>query len=206
MKNQHVVLCTTVKLFLDLLKPVRIHQPDHPEDSVEGETPDVSHTVKDRNKVIPRQLNYTWLPTPMGENLKGIISPTALKSCSMAGFTNLQKAAFLPSPILCPTFQGFVLSTQPRFSPPSVRGRETHLPKLPLLGVAGIERCISPVNTVLLVWINKHCRHRCTVWWISSHLPNYKIIFICLLFILSEYLSIFLTWECYIMSFQWSPT
>lgn len=95
MKNQHIALYTTVNLFLDLLKPVTIHQPDHPEDSIEGETPDVSHTVKDRNKVILRQLNYTWLPTPKDENLKGIISPTALKSYSMAGFTNLQKAGFL---------------------------------------------------------------------------------------------------------------
>lgn len=147
MKNQHIALYTTVELFLDLLKPVRIHQPDHPEDSIEGETPDVSHTVKDRNKVILRQLNYTWLPTPMGENLKGIISPTALKSCSMAGFTNLQKAAFLPSHILCPTFQGLELEGSALLQ--SEAGK--HLPRLPLLGVAGRERYISPVNSVLLI-------------------------------------------------------
>lgn len=63
LKDQNTVLYPPVKLFLDLPKPVRIHQPGHPEDGVEGEPPDVSHMVKDRNKVIRRQLNYTWLPT-----------------------------------------------------------------------------------------------------------------------------------------------
>lgn len=149
MKNQHIVLYIAVKLFLDLLKPVRIHQPDHPEDSIEGKTPDVSHTVKDRNKVILRQLNYTWLPIPMAENLKGIISPTTLKSCSMAGFTNLYYAALLPSHILCPTFQGFELSHSPGSA--LLQLEAGNLPRLPLLGVAGIERYISPVNAVLLV-------------------------------------------------------
>lgn len=154
LKDQNIVLYPPVKLFLDLPKPVRIHQPGDPEDGGEGEPPDVSHMVKDRNKVIHRQLNYTWLPTPMSKNLKGIISPTILKSCSMVGFTNLQEQFFcLPTPFV----QHFKDEGSP-YNPSSallqlVRGGKhiTPLSKMPLLGVAGKEGRIHPVNTVLLV-------------------------------------------------------
>lgn len=98
LKDWNIVLFPPLKLFLDLPKPVRICQPGHPEDK-DGEPPDVSHTVKDRNKVIHRQLNYTWPPTPTVKNLKGTVSFTTLKSCSVVGFTNVQMQLFcLPTP------------------------------------------------------------------------------------------------------------
>lgn len=99
LKDQSVALYIPVKLFLELSKPVRICQVGHPED-VKGEPPDVSHTVKDRNKVIHRQLNYTWPPTPTVKNLKGIVSLMTWKSCSTAEFTDLQMQLFcLPTPV-----------------------------------------------------------------------------------------------------------
>lgn len=128
LKDQNIVLYPPVKLFLDVLKPVRIHQPAHPEDGIEGEPPDVSHTVKDRNKAVRRQLNYTWLPTPAGKNLKGIISLTTLKSCSVVGFTNLPKQFFcLPTPFV----QHFEGQGSPhKFSPASVRAGGKHITPL----------------------------------------------------------------------------
>lgn len=140
---------STVKLFLDLPKPVRIHQPGDPEDSTEEEPPDVSHTAKDRNKVIRRQLNYTWLPTPIGKNLKGIISPASLENRSMAGFTNLQKQFFcLPT-----SFVQHSKDKSSPHSPASVTGGKhiTLLFQMPLLGMAREEGHINPVHTVLLV-------------------------------------------------------
>lgn len=126
LKDQNIVLYPPVKLFLDLPKPVRIHQPGDPEDGGEGETPDVSHMVKDRNKVIHRQLNYTWLPTPMGKKSQGHNFPYYTKKLLHGWIHKHAGAVFLPSHTLCPTLQGWGLFLQPKFSPASVRGGETH--------------------------------------------------------------------------------
>jgi len=153
LKDQNTVLYPPAKLFLDLPKPVRIHQPGHPEGGVEGDPPDVSHTVKDRNKVICRQLNYTWLPIPTGKKSQGQNFPYYAKKLLHCWIHKSAEAVFLPSHTLYPKVQGLGLSTQPKFSPASVRGGKhiTSLSKMPLLGVAGKEGYTSPGNTDLLV-------------------------------------------------------